>query len=61
MVRNPVRGSGNLIQSKNVNSRLAAYKQDLLAHVDGTGFRQDATTVDMNPPLTLFPQATVQE
>jgi len=53
----PVTGSGNVMQQR---GKLGAYKQDLLAHRDGTGFRQDATTVDMNPQLTFFPSATVQ-
>ncbi len=57
MVRNPFIGSGNIIQQR---GRLASYKQDLNAHSDGTGFRQDATTVDMNPQLVAFPAPTVQ-
>jgi hypothetical protein len=56
---NPVNGTG----SKEMHSRgrLGVYKQDLLAHKDGTGFRQDATTIDMNPSLTYFPETTVQD
>ena len=55
---NPVNGNGS--KTMQARGRLAAYKQDLLAHRDGTGFRQDATTVDMNPQLVHFPAATVQ-
>jgi len=54
---NPVIGSGKVIQQR---GKLAAYKADLLAHRDGTGFRQNALSVDMSPQLTFFPDPTVQ-
>lgn len=54
---NPVIGSGNKMQKR---GKLAAYKQDLLAHKDGTGFRQNASTINMHPQLTYFPGADVQ-
>ena len=61
MVINPVIGSGRTVER---NGQLAAYKQDLMAHKDGTGFRQGADTVDMNPPLgavgSMFYDTTVE-
>jgi hypothetical protein len=57
MVKPYTSSSAKQIQQR---GKLGAYKQDLLAHRDGMGFRQDATTVDMNPQLTFFPHKTVQ-
>lgn len=52
---NPVQGSGNVMQKR---GKLAAYKADLLAHKDGTGFRQRAESVDMHPPLAIISSST---
>lgn len=55
--RLPFVGSGRLQEG----GALAVRKQDFNAHVQGTGFRQDATTVDMNPVIPLVGGVTVQE
>jgi len=54
---NPVSGPKFNIQQK---GKLACYKQDLLAHRDGQGFRQNADTVGMSPQLSSFPHVDVQ-
>lgn len=37
---------------------LTTYRDDFQAHIDGTGFRQNATTIDLSPPLDGY--TTVQ-
>lgn len=55
--RLPFVGSGRLQEG----GALAVRKQDFNAHVQGTGFRHDATQIDMNPVIPLVGGATVQE
>lgn len=40
--------------------KLATSLRDFKGHIDGSGWRQDATTVDMAPPLSGFSAKTVQ-
>lgn len=55
--RQPFAGSGRLQEG----GVLATRKQDFNAHIDGTSFRQQANTIDMNPVIAGLNGSTVQD
>lgn len=55
--RLPFVGSGRVQEA----GALATRKQDFNAHVQGNGFRHDATQIDMNPVIPLVGGTTVQQ
>ncbi len=58
MVRIPKVGSGRTV---NGDGQLVTYKQDFTSHVEGGGFRQNSSTIDVNPELSSLPGTNLKE